>query len=335
MFGVTRPATDPLEAVEFARFVEACGFDLIGMGDSQLRWGDCYVVLGAISQVTSSIRLGTFITNPLTRHPSVLASAARALQEVSQGRAFLGIGHGETASRDVGVPRLRVDAFGEAISAIRSLSRGEEVTYQGRTWQMKWSSAAAPIWVAADGPRMLQLAGRIADGVIVGNGSTPELVRYARNQVAIGAAAAGRDASTIPIYWMVRVVPAASESDGWERLRFYMATYANTRYQLAAGEKGIPVDDDIMERLEGFRSEYRYGEGLRPELGFNADLVDKYGLREWLGRQFAITGPIDHCIERLKELIQAGATNFMLPQMFPDVRATTQELADHILPAFR
>jgi alkanesulfonate monooxygenase SsuD/methylene tetrahydromethanopterin reductase-like flavin-dependent oxidoreductase (luciferase family) len=190
-----------------------------------------------------------------------------------------------------------------------------------------------PLWVAGDGPRMLQLAGRVGDAVIVGNGATPELVRYAYDQVRIGAEQAGRDASAIPIWFMVRILVAESEGAGFEAYRYYLATYANTRYRFAGGEKGIPIGDDIADRLRRFRSEFRYNESLRSEMTFNADLVDKYGLREWLGRQFAVTGPVDQCIEKLEAIAAVGGTNLVLPQMHGDIWESTRSIAEQIMPA--
>src|SRR3546814_3756956 len=99
--------------------------------------------------------------------------------------------------------------------------------------------------------------------------------------------------------------------------------------------KGLEISDDSRQRLEGLRSEFRYAETLRPDLTFNADLVDKYGLREWLGRQFAITGPRELCIERIREVADAGSVNIIMPQLLPDVVGTTRELAETILPAFQ
>jgi len=134
---------------------------------------------------------------------------------------------------------------------------------------------------------------------------------------------------------MTRIVLAPSEAAAFDALRFYLATYANTRYRNSPRAKGVAVDDDIAERLRGLRSEFRYEETLRHDLTFNADLVDKYGLREWLGRQFAIAGPAEQCIERIREVVAAGSSNVVVPQMLPDILGTTRSLAEQILPAFR
>jgi 5,10-methylenetetrahydromethanopterin reductase len=333
-FGVSRSATRFDDYADWVRLVESCGYELLGFGDSQFRWGDCHAVIAVTAMNSSRLTIGPFITNPVTRHPSVTANAMSTLQAMSGGRVFCGIGNGETSVRDLGQRSVSLADFEDYVLAVRGLCAGEEVVYQGQPMRMLWDVPRVPVWVAGDGPKMLQLAGRIADAAIVGNGATPELIRYAREQVSIGAAQVGRDPAGIDVWFMVRVLITKSEADGFDAYRFYLASYANTRYQAAVHRKGIEVPPDIAERLRGFRSEFRYGESLRPDTTFNAELVDKYGLREWLGRQFAITGPADECIAKLEVLAQAGGTHLVLPQMHADIMGTTRQIATDILPAF-
>jgi 5,10-methylenetetrahydromethanopterin reductase len=333
-FGVSRSAVKLDDYVDWVRLVESCGYELLGFGDSQLRWADCHSVLAITAAASTRLTLGPFITNPVTRHPTVTANAMTTLQMLSHGRMFCGIGNGETSVRDLGRPSITLAEFEEYVLAVKGLTAGEEVVFQGHPLKMLWDVERVPIWVAGDGPRMLQLAGRIGDAAIVGNGATPELIRYAKEQVRIGAEQVGRDPADIDVWFMVRVLITESEEAGFDAYRFYLATYANTRYQAAVHRKGIEVPPEIEQRLRGFRSEFRYNESLRPDLTHNADLVDKYGLREWLGRQFAITGPVEQCIEKLEAVAAAGGTHLVLPQMHADIMGTTSQIAKEILPSF-
>jgi 5,10-methylenetetrahydromethanopterin reductase len=174
----------------------------------------------------------------------------------------------------------------------------------------------------------------MGDGAIVGNGATPEIVRHALSRIHEGAAAAGRDPKSIEVWWMVRVHLAETEDEGFRQLRSYMATYANTRYREKVDQKGVPVPDDIAERLRGLRRDFHFDESLRAGFDHNAELVDRYGLREWLGRQFAIVGPPERCIERLRELEAAGADHIVIPTIQDDVMPYTRQIAEQILPAF-
>jgi 5,10-methylenetetrahydromethanopterin reductase len=320
--------------LDWVRYMDRTGFAYLGFGDSQCRWMECWTVLGATALNTERILLGPFITNPTSRHPAVAASAAVTLQKISGGRELFGIGLGETAIRDLGEHPMPLPQFEEYVKAVKGLCDGRTVEYQGRELCLLWEAAPVKVLVAGDGPRVQRLAGRVADGAIVGNGATPEVVRHALSNIRAGAEEAGRDPDNIEVWFMTRVNIADTEDEVYRELRPYMATYANTRYRSSAEAKGIRLDGDLAERVRGLRREFRYAESLMPTVGHNAELVDKYGLREWLGRQFVVAGPPDRCIERLKELEAAGAKNIVVPRFMGDVMGDTKTLGEQILPAF-
>jgi 5,10-methylenetetrahydromethanopterin reductase len=332
--GVSRLAREIDGYVEWAKFVDRAGFSFLGFGDSQSRWMDCWSILAVTAVNTERVTLGPFITNALSRHPAAAAGAAITLQKLSHGRAVYGLGSGETSVIDLGVGKLPLAEFEEYALAVKGLCAGAAVEYRGHELKMLWDAEPVPLLIAGDGPEMQRLAGRIADGVIVGNGATPEIVKHALAQIQMGAEEAGRDPDQVEVWWMTRVQLADSEDDAFKELRPYMATYANTRYRSGLNAKGVAVDPDIAERLRGLRKEFRYEESLFTDRMFNAELVDKYGLREWLGRQFVIAGPRDHCVERLRELEAAGAKNIVVPLVMGDVMKATEVLAEQILPAF-
>jgi 5,10-methylenetetrahydromethanopterin reductase len=332
--GISRLARDLDDYVEWARYVDRAGFAFLGFGDSQNRWADCWSMLAITAVNTERVRLGSFVSNPISGHPAATATAAATLQKLSHGRALLGIGRGETSIRDLGARPLPLAEFERYALAVKALCAGEAVDYHGAELRMLWQVPPVPLYVAGDGPLTQQLAGRIGDGAIVGNGASPEIVRHALAQIRAGAEAAGRDADAIEVWWMVRVQLADTEDEAFRDLRAYMATYANTRYREKVNEKGLSVPDDVAERLRGLRREFRYEESLGAVSAHNADLVDRYGLRQWLGRQFAVAGPPDQCIARLAELEAAGATNIVLPIISGDILETTRQFAEKILPAF-
>ncbi len=332
--GISRLARELDDYLEWARYVDRAGFDFLGFGDSQNRWADCWSMLAITAVNTERVRLGPFVTNAVSRHPAAAATAATTLQKLSHGRALFGLGRGETSVRDLGLWPLPLEEFELYALTVQSLCAGRPALYHGTELKMLWEVEPVPLFVGGDGPLTQRLAGRIGDGAIVGNGATAEVVRHGLSQIHAGAVDAGRDPNAIEVWWMVRVHIAASEDAGFYELRSYMATYANTRYREKVNEKGIPVPDDIAERLRGMRRDFRYDESLRMQFDHNADLVDRYGLREWLGRQFAIVGPPEHCIERLRELEAAGAQNIVIPVVTGDVMQVTREIGEKILPAF-
>lgn len=334
-FGLSRLAKDPRDYGDWAQLADDGGFDLIGFGDSQGRWTDVYSMLAVTALRTKRLRMGPFVTNPHTRHPQVSAAAIATIDLLSGGRSFFGMGTGETATRDTGASRptmLDVEQYG---NAVRDLLSQQEAEYRGNTLRMLWDVPKVPLWIAGIGPRMLRMAGRVGDGVICGNGATPDIASYCLGEIAAGAAESGRTLDDLEVWFMTRVHLASSEEAGFDELRFYLAAYADDRLYGKESIFGQPIPKDIQGRLAAMHEEFDDENRLNPEATHNADLVDKNDLREWIGRQFVITGTPEQCAEGIQALAAAGETNLIMPQMLGDVMTTTHDLAERLLPLFR
>jgi 5,10-methylenetetrahydromethanopterin reductase len=334
-FGVSRLARDPRDFSHWARLVDECGYDLLGFGDSQARWAECYSILTVAALVTKHVRIGPFVSNPVTRHPQVSAGAISTVDSLSGGRAFFGIGTGETATHDTGARRPTVRELEEYSVAVHGLVNDQRATWQGQDLQMLWPTPKVPVWVAGMGYKTLHMAGRVGDGVIVGNGATPENVRYALGAIESGAAETGRTLDDLEVWFMTRVHIASSTDAGYEELRFYLAAYADDRLYGKTSVLGQPIPADVQDRLAAMHEEFDDENRLNSEADHNAGLIDKYELRDWVGEQFAITGTPETCIAKLTALADAGERNIVVPQMLPDIMGTTREFAEKILPAFR
>ena len=161
-------------AVELARLAESLGYERCWVYDEGLAASDVYVAMTAIALSTKSLMVGPGITNPYTRHAGATASAIATLDEVSGGRAFLGIGAGGSLTLDpLAIARERpLTAVRETIDACRRLFAGETVSIEGSHVRLSGASllnvrAATEIWLAGRGPRMLELGGAACDGVLV------------------------------------------------------------------------------------------------------------------------------------------------------------------------
>ena len=161
-------------AVELARLAERLGYERCWVYDEGLAASDVYVAMTAIAGATESLTVGPGITNPYTRHAGATAGAIASLDEVSGGRAFLGIGAGGSLTLDpLGIARERpLTAVRETIDACRRLFRGDTVSLEGAHVRLSEASllnvrAGTEIWLAGRGPRMLELGGAACDGVLV------------------------------------------------------------------------------------------------------------------------------------------------------------------------
>ena len=194
-FGFTlKPENDLKRTVELTKRAEANGFSYGWLFDSHVLWREAYVLLTLMAQATERLRLGTCVTNPATREPSVTASALAVLDEMSGGRMDLGIGRGDSARRVLGKPPTTMKTLEEAISVIRDLVEGRSVTFEGTELVLPWTGKwKLPVWVAGYGPMALAMTGRVADGLIL-QLADPDLIRWFVAQLREAEAAAGRPA---------------------------------------------------------------------------------------------------------------------------------------------
>lgn len=202
--GVRIPPCAPVtEVVAAAAEAERLGFDEVWFPDSQLLWRDVFTVAATAAAATSRVTLGIAVTNVATRHPSVVASAARTVAEVARDRFVLGLGVGNSSVLPVGLPASTGAELRAGLATIRALLAGEEVDFGGARSRLR-DPVPVPLHIAASGPRNLRLAGEIADGVILLSGISPGTLGTATAKVREGAA--GREApprTTVSAYCRV------------------------------------------------------------------------------------------------------------------------------------
>lgn len=264
------------ETVATGVLADQLGFQTMWILDSHVLFQEVYVLLGAIASQTKRIRLGTAVTNPITRHLTVTSSAFSTLDELSGGRATLGISVGDSALKAMGLQISTVDNFEASLKMIGGLLKGETVPIPG-------GDAAAikhaknrkvPVYVAATGPRMLNLAGRLADGVILMNGVAPDLLKAAIDKVHEGAREVNRDPSEIKV-----VVWAAAHANDDEPQQSLDAV----KYNIArAILRGMPGEIDELTRVtaEKVKAAYNYAQHGSAEADFASlipnELVPRY-----------------------------------------------------------
>lgn len=190
-FGLRLPPCEPVRTIAAeAVLAEKAGFDSVWIPDSQMLWRDAWVTLSAVAMATSKVQIGTNVTTPITRHPTVTACAITTLDELAGGRAVLGIGSGDSSVRTVNLPTAKVETMRKMIHTVRSFSAGEWVAWGDRKIRMKSAEGRTkpvPVYMAASGPKMLSLAGELADGVILLAGLDTENIQYALDNVRRGA----------------------------------------------------------------------------------------------------------------------------------------------------
>src|SRR5919106_7046684 len=298
-FGFTLKPDHSIErTVGLTRQAEAVGFSHGWLFDSHVLWKEVYPLLTLMALNSERLRLGTCVTNPATREPSVTASVLATLNEVSGGRFALGMGRGDSARRVMGKPPTTLARLEEATLLIRDLVEGRTVEQEGTELKLAWTRRdRLPVWVAGYGPKALELTARIADGVVL-QLADPDLIRWFVGQMRDAARAAGRDPSEI------KVMAAAPAHVGdlatcRERVRWFPALVSNHVVDLV--NRYDPAD--LPPALTGYvrdRSGYDYLH--HAEVGStNAAFVD-----DEVVDRFCVIGSVEDHKRKLAELADAG-----------------------------
>lgn len=309
---------------ELAAEAEALGFTGIWIADSQSIFRDSYLALATCALRTSRMALATGVTNPVTRHPAAIAGAIATLDELSGGRALLGIGVGESAVRTVGLRPAKLARLEEATHALRALLSGATAEWDGVETRLAWwSGRAVPIWYASTGPRSLQLGGRVADGVLFQVGSHPDLVRYALRQIEHGAREGDRPAEDVRR--LVRLACCVDEDGERARAeaRGYVAAAAGTVFGAVPREE---MPGDLWPELKRMKEGYDYFQHAAATAP-HAELIT-----EGILDAIAVAGTPDEVVPRLRALVELGADGFVLTTTSTDPARSLRTLAEHVLP---
>src|SRR3989441_2566491 len=161
------PGTSPMpDVMQLIQRIEAAGFDGAGILDSQLLSRDTFVVLGQAAATTSRLTLFPAVTNPFTRHASVLAGGIQTVEELAPGRVKFVVGTGYTSASTIGRKPATLAEMRECIRTVRTLLAGESVDFAGTPGRLGYAAKRRiPIIIAASGPKAIELAGEIADRV--------------------------------------------------------------------------------------------------------------------------------------------------------------------------
>jgi 5,10-methylenetetrahydromethanopterin reductase len=306
------------EAAGLAQQCDDYGFGFLGMTDGQMIWRDVYVALTLAASRTKRIRLAPWVTNIVTRHPTVTANAIATLNDLSGGRAFLGIGIGDDSVRTIGRKTSTLDELAEAVTLIYDLTAGREVKTAGGTWTLSSAQGAITIYWAAANPRSLQYGGRYTDGVIASGWLVPDLLARVRNYIIEGAKLGGKDTAKTASVFNTAVSISENRDEALHAAKSYVA-----RALCYASSTWLPNWSEAD--MQRFRAKYDYYHHFRPDNELAALVPDSMVPLK------AVAGTPEDCVELLRMVVKAGFTNVSLIPM-GDVQSVIRLLATKVLP---
>jgi 5,10-methylenetetrahydromethanopterin reductase len=295
------------EAVDRARRAEELGFEAIFFADSQMNNVDPFQAMALCAVYTKTIRFGTAVTNIVYRDPSIIANSFATLNEVSGGRAIVGMGTGDGPVYSLGRTATRLADFETGLRTIRDLlhDRGIDVPDSheraGGNVKLKAGKRPVPIFISAEGPRTLRVAGRTCDGVILGTGFDLDVLEWAQARIAEGARDAGRNPSEIKLMPAGMIVVDDDGDLARKRVRSRMANRAHHNFRFTM--ETVPPKE--VAGVEKFMAGFEIAKPIEERV--DPDLVTDYLLE-----RFTIAGTPEQCIAKVKRLEAAGVSRLLL-----------------------
>lgn len=300
-FSLHSAATSIAEGVQRARRAEELGFEAMFMPDSQLRTLDPFVMASVASTKTHRLRFGTAVTNLVYRDPTVLACSAVTANEASDGRFVLGLGTGDGPVYGLGRKPTTMTRFEAGIRTIKALVNGSAVDAPTGSIRMSYDHRPVPIYLSVEGPKGLRLAGRVADGVILGSGFDLSVITWARERISEGARDAGRDPSDIEIMAAGMIAVSGDGDEARLAIRSRLANRAHHNFRFSLETVPEAERDAIKKFIQAFDITKPIEHRVPPEL-----------VTDYLVTRFAIAGNAHECIQRVRALEAAGITQMLV-----------------------
>jgi len=317
----TQLTPNPRAAEQTAAEAEAAGWSGLNVGDSQNISGDVYVAMTLAVSATTSLRVSTGVTNPVTRHPAVTATAAASVSAISDGRAEIGIGRGDSSLAHIGLAPCGVAHFDKYLEVLQRYLSGNGVYLEEaqqfacgqlpppvetlrlaaapQTSQLRWLAndpiEKVPVWVTASGPKVIDLAAKRADRVTLVLGADPARLKWGIDRVRALAPAA-------PIGAYIDVLVDEDIDRALKRGAGRIATHA--RFSAMHGQVGAPASQEdraVMQKVAATYDMTSHAGGTAPQgRAITRDFAES----------FAVIGPASKCVERIQELAELGVDRF-------------------------
>ena len=330
------PGTAPmLELMKLIASIEAAGFDGAGILDSQMISRDTFVVLGQAATHTSRLTLFPAVTNPFTRHASVLAGGIQTVEELAPGRIKFVIGTGYTSASTIGRKPATLAEMRACITTVRALLARESIDFNGTPGRLGFAlGRRIPVIMAASGFKAIELAGEVADGALLLVGFNRGIVERALDHLERGAKRGGRRLDDLEIIWAVRTGTAATLDEARRLARPTAVHWGVLRWGgqwlEPAGVKlpELTIPDAVWKIYPDLSHAADWEAAIRATSFVPDDVVaqmcDAYGL----------VGTPEYCADRITEMTKLGVRNLYLMafQTFAPPDAEIASFRDVIFP---
>jgi probable F420-dependent oxidoreductase len=328
-FGISLTTDPPIEhQVEKAKLAESYGFGCVWSWDTHILMQEYSPQMTLIARETESLVVGSCVTNPVTRDPTVVASFFATLANmVGADRLICGIGRGDSAVRIRSARPSNLATLEDSIRVIRGLTRGDEVDVDGYPVRLEWARGGeVPVFVAAYGPKALSLAGRVGNGVII-QVADPFFVSWCLERVYEGLRESGRDPATFRVQVAAPSFVSADRDEARDKLRWFPALVGNHIADILRHHDPETLPLELRGYVEA-RSHYDYRQHTRQGVEHYDYVPDE------IVDRFTVLGTADECREKVRELEALGVTEYNIYTAVPEPERVIEIYGREILPAF-
>ncbi len=327
-FGIEFVPYKPInKIVDLAKKAEDAGIEYCWVTDHYNN-RNVYVTLASIATATKKIILGPGATNPFLVHPAAAASSIASIDEMSGGRATFGIAAGDRTVLDsLGIEfKKPIRAINEEIMIIRKLLDGEAVNFEGEFFKLRNTklnfkpSHRLPIYVGAQGPKLLMFAGKVGDGVLV-NASNPIDLGHAVTEIAKGVKIAERKMEVLDIATYTSFSVASSHTKAVEAAKPVVAFIVSSTSEAVLKRHDISVGEVSL---------------VKEELGKGKFDKAAAAVTEKMLDTFSVYGTPAECIKKISELSAMHVTQFVMGSpLGPEPSAAIDIIRNEIMPKFQ
>jgi 5,10-methylenetetrahydromethanopterin reductase len=318
--GLRLPACDRADRVAAAAaHAEAAGFDSVWIPDSQLLWRDTFVALALAAASTKRITLAPGVTNLVTRHVTVVASAVRTIQELAPGRFTLALGAGRSAADMAGAAHTPTRELGESLRALRALLSGQLWSFAGASQRLTGAAGACPVYLGAGGPRNVRLACAEADGIILAG--TLNAADVTRTAAAIRALVAESGRPSRPfdvVLWLRAHVDAGPPPDPRQWKPAVAIALRNAPEDIA---ENLGVDQRALRQAAGLHSDGTHAAAWAEAVASCDPLISDDAAVAYAER-YCLYGTQADIRRRMAELERAGVTTLITTPLAGDTAGT-------------
>lgn len=322
-----------------ARAAEQAGFDYITVVDQPHLSRDVHVMMTLMAQATENIHIGHGVTQAGTWHPVMIANGTATINEISDGRAFIGFGSGGNALLTMDAHPTTLQAVRDAIEFFRAFMGGEDAVWRDHKMHSEWVRDPVPIIMGCTGPKSTMLGGELADGVI-SIGCDPLIVDWRQALIKEGAERAGRDPATCDLWVRGIMYVADTKEEARREVASYTATEARDlwfsifRKPNEHGKRlAVAIEDKYPGLLEEIRTVWANFDHYQHEA---TDAAHNQYVTQRMIDFFNLTGSVDDIAPRIEQMRSQGIRTISTVQ-YTMIDKTEQilRIGETIIPKFK